>query len=466
MGPTRSWLAGAWPWAAVAAVFALGWLGALLWPGWGPASRAPERALAHGLAPLRKLEIPLPNAASGLASLSGLAISPDGTKLLYIADGSVWLRWLDRTGAPVLLAGKDVSDVFWSPRSTEVGFCRDGKLWTVPVSGGDPNLMCPFPRQQATGAAWIPGDQILFCMEKSGSTGHGLYAISATGDEPRLLIPFQEATVGQGIRPLLGTGGVIFVSYDQKRRRGTVDVWTPGGKRKTLLELPYTIGACTFAPPGHVLFNRLQGFRWVDQSDVDRPRRFDRRPAVEFGRGGVVLRAGNRLDVSPGRSRNGARGRSNHEGVRCARLPSTILRARTLGRTVTPSSGSALMAWPKPKWYQEPGAPSGGNTLFQYIVSSYETQLHVASWETAVYRLHAGAVLDYGAGQCASGASDSRSFRHSGWNPRVSKQPVFRGGKSPRASGLSVHGCRASLPLCQPVSGKWLYPVERYMDGC
>ena len=77
------------------------------------------------------------------ASGTGVALSPDGTHVAYIArrnQESARLHVRDlRTGETRVLPSADVAlNPFFSPDSTQVGFIAGGKLWRAPVSGGSP----------------------------------------------------------------------------------------------------------------------------------------------------------------------------------------------------------------------------------------------------------------------------------------------------------------------------------------
>ena len=77
------------------------------------------------------------------ASGTGVALSPDGTHVVYIArrnQESARLHVRDlRTGETRVLPSADVAlNPFFSPDSTQVGFIAGGKLWRAPVSGGSP----------------------------------------------------------------------------------------------------------------------------------------------------------------------------------------------------------------------------------------------------------------------------------------------------------------------------------------
>ena len=62
-------------------------------------------------------------------------ISPDGRRIVYSANGSLWLRDLSRVDAQALPDTEGAAGIFWSPDSTRIGFIRGGRLWAVPTGG-------------------------------------------------------------------------------------------------------------------------------------------------------------------------------------------------------------------------------------------------------------------------------------------------------------------------------------------
>ena len=78
-------------------------------------------------------------------SVRSLALSPDGRSLVIAGTiGSQYHLWLRALGASDLrpLAGTDNARVpFWSPDSRFIGFFAEGKLKTMPASGGPAQVL-------------------------------------------------------------------------------------------------------------------------------------------------------------------------------------------------------------------------------------------------------------------------------------------------------------------------------------
>ncbi|MFB3077096.1 MAG: protein kinase, partial [Lysobacterales bacterium] len=114
--------------------------------------------------PLKKFAITLP--ANGELSLpgadrdalsSGVAISPDGGLLVYVADDGknrkLYLRKLEEFNTTALIGTDGAGCPFFSPDGQWVGFYADGKLKKVLLAGGKPIDICEVGTGFG-GAAW------------------------------------------------------------------------------------------------------------------------------------------------------------------------------------------------------------------------------------------------------------------------------------------------------------------------
>jgi eukaryotic-like serine/threonine-protein kinase len=136
--------------------------------------------------PIARLLVNLPPAdhlALGLTPV--LAMSPDGTRLVYVGNrgGSrqLYVRPLDRFEATPIPGTEGAETPFFSPDGQWVGFFADGKLKKVSLSGGVVMTLCSAPENR--GASWGPDDTIIFAP----SITLGLFRVSAAGGTPRPL---------------------------------------------------------------------------------------------------------------------------------------------------------------------------------------------------------------------------------------------------------------------------------------
>ena len=108
------------------------------------------------------------------------AISPDGTRLAFVAmgaDGSsaLWVRALTGSTPQELKDTEKASNPFWSPDSHEVGFFADGKLRIVDITGGAVRILGN--TNSIWGGSWSKDGNILFVR------GSKLNRVPAAGGE-------------------------------------------------------------------------------------------------------------------------------------------------------------------------------------------------------------------------------------------------------------------------------------------
>jgi eukaryotic-like serine/threonine-protein kinase len=112
-------------------------------------------------------------------SVRSLALSPDGRSLVIAATiGSQYHLWLRTLGASDLrpLAGTDNARVpFWSPDSRFIGFFAEGKLKTMPATGGPAQVLCD--AALGKGGSWNRDGVILF----AASPADPIYRVAAAG---------------------------------------------------------------------------------------------------------------------------------------------------------------------------------------------------------------------------------------------------------------------------------------------
>lgn len=110
-------------------------------------------------------------------------LSRDGSMIAFTATGSngkpsIWIRPLSLLEARVLPGTEGAIFPFWSPDNRALGFFTDGKLETIDLDGGSPQLICDAPF--ARGGAWTPDGTIVF----SPNTQTSLMRISVNGGTP------------------------------------------------------------------------------------------------------------------------------------------------------------------------------------------------------------------------------------------------------------------------------------------
>ena len=180
-----------------------------------------------------RLSVPLRGAAL-LTSLGSnvVALSPDGTRLVYAADGQLYQRRLDELEATALEGTEGARGPFFSPDGQWVAFWSGG-LRKVAISGGPRVELARASSHR--GASWEADDTSLLAQR-----GFGISRVPANGGPQERLIQMEEgaeATHPQGlpggewvlftVRPTAAAAGdhaqVVVQSVDTGAREVLVD---------------------------------------------------------------------------------------------------------------------------------------------------------------------------------------------------------------------------------------------------
>ncbi|HET8926076.1 MAG TPA: protein kinase [Candidatus Acidoferrum sp.] len=139
------------------------------------------------LRPLTRFAVTLPPGQTApLVTWPALAISPDGTQLVYAAGRGeskrLYLRSTDRFEVTPLVGTENASSPFFSPDSQWIGFFADGKLKRINLRGGFPMTVCDATTDDR-GGSWGPDDTIIFAPAATS----GLMRVPASGGTPQAL---------------------------------------------------------------------------------------------------------------------------------------------------------------------------------------------------------------------------------------------------------------------------------------
>jgi eukaryotic-like serine/threonine-protein kinase len=117
-------------------------------------------------------------AALDIATGRSVAITPDGTRIVYIgSNNQLFVRPLDRLDATAIFTGAaPLNWVFTSPDGRWVGFVEGNTLKKVALTGGPPVTIAQ--TGQVFGATWGPDDTIIFATSDPDT---GLQRVSADG---------------------------------------------------------------------------------------------------------------------------------------------------------------------------------------------------------------------------------------------------------------------------------------------
>ena len=207
-----------------------------------------------------RFQIPAPEKTN--FGITGMALSPDGRQLAFIAGGvdgrpMLWVRPLDSVTAHALPGTEGAGYLpFWSPDSRFIGFLVQGKVKKIDAAGGLPQPLCEVPGD-LVGGSWSRDGVIIF-----GSASSGLFRVSQAGGVAAGLTTPDKAHGERGhLRPWFLPDGRHFLYFSRAGQEaiGIYLATLDGPERKRLAT---TGQAGAYAPPaagsenGHLLFLR------------------------------------------------------------------------------------------------------------------------------------------------------------------------------------------------------------------
>ena len=222
-----------------------------------------------------------------------VAISPDGTHIVYSANLGLSLRPVDRLEATPLAGTSEgtggivpgARNPFFSLDGQWIGYQVGAQLKKVSISGGAPITLCEL--ENIFGASWSADDTILF-----GQGPNGIWQVPGAGGTPEQLIAVEAGEVVHGPQMLPDGESVLFTlrpadtaSWDAAQ---IVVQSVATGERRVLIE-----GGRDgrFVATGHLIY-ALNGVLFAVPLDLD---------ALEVRGGPVSLVEGIR-DATAGRT--------------------------------------------------------------------------------------------------------------------------------------------------------------------
>ena len=241
------------PWLLAACALATGVLiGGLLVEAWV------RRATAEH--PARQLTQFTIQSPEGTGFVRGLAISPDGRKIAFVARAanghvSLYVRSMDDLEARELPQTEGARYPFWAPDSRRIGFFAGRSLEWIDTESGAPLVVAPTSSvQDVRGGAWGADDTILYAPTFTGP----IYSVRASGGPatPATRLP-DNREIGTTRFPTFLPDGRRFIYYASAGtgtepgelylgRLGSLDAKLLGPAHST----------ATYAEPGYLLYAR------------------------------------------------------------------------------------------------------------------------------------------------------------------------------------------------------------------
>jgi serine/threonine protein kinase/Tol biopolymer transport system component len=185
-----------------------------------------------------------------------LTISPDGTRMVYVANSRLYLRSMSEHEARPIpgteASNGGITNPAFSPDGQSLVFYSqaDQQLKRIAVSGGATVRICE--ATNPLGVSW-GADAITF-----GQGARGIMRVSANGGKPELLVGVKEGEVAHGPQLLPSGQTILFTlaSGGGGNRWDTAKIVVQSlrtGERKTLIE---DGSDARYLPTGHIVYAR------------------------------------------------------------------------------------------------------------------------------------------------------------------------------------------------------------------
>jgi serine/threonine protein kinase len=193
-----------------------------------------------------------------------LAISPDGRKIVYVANNEggsqLSLRSLDSISARPL-AGTDAARFpFWSPDNRSIGFFAEGKLKRIDIDGGSIRPLADAVIGQ--GGTWNADGVIVFAPNPAG----GLSRVSASGGESTVIMRVQQQVSLRFPQFLPDGRHFLYYRTGNPEARGVYIGQLDALETHRMFDADF---AAVYASTGHLLFVR-QGTLFAQNFDPNK----------------------------------------------------------------------------------------------------------------------------------------------------------------------------------------------------
>jgi Tol biopolymer transport system component len=205
------------------------------------------RALRSSSPPEMRVDIATPTSGN----LTSFAISPDGLKIVFVADSSpagLRPRSLESAETRPLVGTENAALPFWSPDSRSIGFFAGGKLKRIDISNG---LVTTLADAAGRGGTWNSDGVIVYAP----GSNTPLFRIAATGGQP-VAVTRLKGQQGTHRQPHFLPDGHHFLFWGQDGgvdRRAVYVGNVDGTEPRRILDSEVT---ADYAPSGHLLFYR------------------------------------------------------------------------------------------------------------------------------------------------------------------------------------------------------------------
>src|SRR6185369_687332 len=185
----------------------------------------------------------------------GIALSPDGRNLAFIAIGAdgrsfLWLRALESDEPRRLDGTEGAAYPFWSPDSRSLAFFSGGKMKRMTIPDGAAQTICD--AAVGRGGTWAPSGVIIFAP----GINSGLWRVNAGGGQPAQIT----AASGDGYShrwPVFLPDGNHFLFIQQNQNPNEEGVYASSlDDPRVMKRVVASRGSIAFAPPDELFYVR------------------------------------------------------------------------------------------------------------------------------------------------------------------------------------------------------------------
>ncbi len=219
------------------------------------ARRTPE-----GRAVVRSLVTPPAGQRLVLASGVDIALSPDGSWMVYVGEGpggvrQLWKRELQQLDAVAIAGTAGASAPVVAPDGRSIAFAAEGAIRTVELAGGPPVTVA------APGAAPGWGSDGMIYFARDGI----VHRVAATGGDPVAFTAPMENVVQQDLDVLPDGRGLVFTAFVGTSAQARIFAVGPeGGEARELV----TGAMARYSATGHLVYTTAAGTLWAAPFDV------------------------------------------------------------------------------------------------------------------------------------------------------------------------------------------------------
>ena len=175
------------------------------------------------------------------ASRPPVAISPDGSRMVYVANEQLYLRAMDALDStPIPGTDEDPAAPFFSPDGRWLGYWSSGQLKKISVNGGAPVALCEATIPYGS-PSWKDDDFIVFGQRA------GAMRVSANGGTPELLADVGVITAQPQILP----DGDSVLYWLGSNDEGEIVLHSLESNEQTVL---FSGVSPTYVPTGHIVY--------------------------------------------------------------------------------------------------------------------------------------------------------------------------------------------------------------------